>query len=129
VVTPTNSFSESAATASVSAATAGVSAGSAAAGVSAETSRVLFPGEALDTFVRSADDLEKSMPSKVTLIGGHAMVWAWYYAVARAVKSENKVLVGLLWQCSLTCTIRVRVETDNKNIVGSRAPVRVVHIS
>ena len=121
MVTPTI-FSESAAT-------AGVSAGSAAAGVSAETSRVLFPGEALDTFVRSADDLEKSMPSKVTLIGGHAMVWAWYYAVARAVKSSNKVLIDLLWQCALTCTIRVRVETDNKKILVAAVRLSESYIS
>lgn len=126
-------FSESAATAGVSAATAGVSAASAAAaaaaGVSAVTSRLLFPGEALDTFVRSAADVEKSMPSKVTLIGGHAMVWAWYYAVARAVKSSNNVLIGLLWQCALTCTIRVRVETDNKKILLAAVRLSESYIS
>ena len=111
----------------MSAATAAVSAAS--AGVSAETSRILFPGEALDMFVRSAADVEKSMPSKVTLIGGHAMVWAWYYAVARAVKSSNKVLIDLLWQCALTCTIRVRVETDNKKILVAAMRLSESYIS
>ena len=53
---------------------------------------------------------EVPIPAKLTLIVGHALLYAWYYAVGVALGAADGARLRLLWECALTCTLRVRVE-------------------
>ena len=47
------------------------------------------------------------MPSCLCLLGGQAIVFAWYVAAARAMVASDDALLRELWQAALTCTIQL----------------------
>ena len=52
------------------------------------------------------------MPSCLCLLGGQAIVFAWYVAAARAMVASDDALLRELWQAALTCTIQLKRTTS-----------------
>ena len=46
--------------------------------------------------------------SCLDLISGHAFVYAWWFAMFKALRDDAATLVSALWQCALTTTIHLR---------------------
>ena len=53
-----------------------------------------------------------TMPSSLCLLGGQAIVFAWYVAAARAVIASDDALLKELWQAALTCMIQLKRTTS-----------------
>ena len=53
-----------------------------------------------------------TMPSSLCLLGGQAIVFAWYVAAARAMAASDDALLRELWQAALTCTIHLKRTTS-----------------
>ena len=68
-------------------------------------------------YAGGAGNVGKTYPTKVTLLIGHAVVLAWYYAMAVALKDNNVALIKLLWQAALTVTIRVRLSSSVETLL------------
>ena len=81
-----------------------------------QADRLIFP-LTLDGYVTleehlyagGAAHIGKTYPVRLILLIGHTMVVAWYFAMANALKDNNRVLIKMLWQAALTVTIRVRM--------------------
>ena len=82
--------------------------------------RIVFPFSPIEAYVKDIDHMftggasekGKTMPEKLVLLTGHAMLYAWWLATARAVRAKDSGHVKLLWECALTCTIRASVHTN-----------------
>ena len=72
----------------------------------ARLDRLVFPCTMSAYSDDDAQDWSK-MPTSLRLLGGQAIVFAWYVAAGRAMQQDDDVLLKLLWQAALTCTIRV----------------------
>ena len=48
---------------------------------------------------------------------GHALLFAWYIGVERALDSGDQTLLLELWQAGLTASVRVRVATDSRDVL------------
>ena len=46
--------------------------------------------------------------SSLDLISGHAFLYAWWYAIFKALRNDAATLVASLWQCGLTATLHLR---------------------
>lgn len=74
--------------------------------------RILFP-IALECYLdEEPARLAVAYPTKVNLLSGHAMVYAWYISMWQALSSGDTRSVIILWETALTTTIRLRVESD-----------------
>ena len=82
--------------------------------------RLIFPLSPMEAYVKEIGDLfaggsvnkGKSMPERLVLVTGHAMLYAWWVAMARAVLAADTGHVIRLWECALTCTIRASVQAN-----------------
>lgn len=88
------------------------------AGVSAVApGRLIFP-LVLDAWASDLSALSTGKcPSKLNLASGHALVWAWYYAMMVSLHQKDGPMVRALYDCALSTTIRVRVLTEQSAIV------------
>ena len=59
------------------------------------------------------------MPSHLCLLGGQAIVFAWYVAAARAMIASDDAMLRELWQAALTCTIQLRYTTSVSQLAVS----------
>ena len=80
--------------------------------------RLVFPC-VLEAY--SVDDSRdwSTMPSSLCLLGGQAIVFAWYVAAARAMLASDDALLRELWQAALTCTIQVKRTTSESQLALS----------
>ena len=78
--------------------------------VEGKRARVIFP-TSFDTYVPSVEDLSgnEAAPKRLRLLGGHAVLYAWYLAMWEALCAEDFQRATLLFEAALTVTIRVRV--------------------
>ena len=74
---------------------------------SASLGRILFPC-VLEAYSDDAARDWSQMPTSMRLLGGQAIVLAWYLAAGRAMLERDDDLLKMLWQAALTCTIRVQ---------------------
>ena len=78
-------------------------------GQNAAVPRIVFP---ITMHVNASADLNignaSHFNSCLDLITGHAFLYAWWYAMFRAVRDDATTLVASLWQCGLTTTIHLR---------------------
>lgn len=87
-----------------------------AARVSGETVRLVYP-DVLETaapdinalFAGGAPHTGATFPSKLNLVAGQALLFAWYWSLGMALRRSDSTHVRALWECGLTCTVRVRV--------------------
>jgi hypothetical protein len=68
-------------------------------------------------FSGGAPSAGKTLPSKVNLVAGHPLLFAWYWSAGLALRDNDLVRVRALWQCALSCTIRVRLSSDPKELI------------
>ena len=61
------------------------------------------------------------MPSTLRLMGGQAMLFAWYLAAGRAMQQQDDALLKQLWQAALTCTIHVQSTSSTSQLALSAA--------
>ena len=73
--------------------------------------RLLFPCVLEAYSVDEGRDWSK-MPLSLCLLGGQAIVFAWYVAAARAMLASDDALLRELWQAALTCTIQLQRTTS-----------------
>ena len=52
------------------------------------------------------------------LISGHAYLYAWWYAMFKALRDDDATLVASLWQCGLTATLHLRQGLDIKQMAA-----------
>jgi hypothetical protein len=82
-------------------------------GQKAAVPRIVFP---ITMHVNASADLNIAnaphFNSCLDLITGHAFLYAWWYAMFRAVRDDATTLVASLWQCGLTTTIHLRQGLD-----------------
>jgi len=69
--------------------------------------RIVFP-VVMETFVE-IPFLQSEMPRSMTPLGGHAYLYAWYYAAYKALGDQDTRRCQLLFECALCTTICVRV--------------------
>ena len=80
------------------------------------TARLVYP-DVLETaapdinalFAGGAPNVGTTLPSKLNLVAGHPLLFAWYWSMGAALRGSDSARVRALWQCGLTCTMRVRV--------------------
>ena len=75
-------------------------------------------------FSGGAPSTGKTLPSKVSLIAGHPLLLAWYWSAGLALRDNDLVRVRALWQCALSCTIRVRLSSEPQELI-----VATIHMS
>ena len=82
-----------------------------------EIARILFPC-VLEAYCDDEKLLTSgSMPEGgMELLGGQAIVFAWYLAAARALQAGDNKLLAILWQTTLTCTVRVKVAACQRDL-------------
>ena len=94
------------------------SCGKPSAGSDAER-RLMFP-DVIGTVVAAVSQLNPIDVTphklKLSLIAGHALLYAWYWAMGIALRDDGPPAVKALWVCALTCTIRVTVCDDSQEI-------------
>ncbi len=78
--------------------------------------RILFP-LVLDTWAAHPSDFRQAPPCNLKLLGGHALLQAWWLAMFEALREERTMHVQALWQCCLTATIRVRSDTQLHKLI------------
>lgn len=75
----------------------------------AASNRLYFP-VTLPVFVVDEQVLKsKSLNSNLHLVGGHALVYAWYLAAWHALKTQDFPYLLRVWECGLTVSVRVRL--------------------
>ena len=88
----------------------------------------MFPGIAA-AVVRELGELAGACgkgAGETALLAGQGIVWAWYLAVARALRSNDDVYLVALWQCGRTVTVQLRFEPDPACLMAraaGRAPL------
>ena len=80
--------------------------------------RLLFPC-ALEAYSVDESRDWSTMPSSLCLLGGQAIVFAWYLAAARAMVASDDTLLRELWQAALTCTIQLKSTTSASQLALS----------
>ena len=80
--------------------------------------RLVFPC-ALEAYSVDESRDWSTMPSSLCLLGGQAIVFAWYLAAARAMIASDDTLLKALWQGALTCTIQVKRTTSASELALS----------
>ena len=77
--------------------------------------RIVFP---ITMYVNAPVELDigraDHFNSCLDLISGHAYLYAWWYAMFKALRDDAATLVASLWQCGLTATIHLRQGLDVK---------------
>ena len=77
--------------------------------------RIVFP---ITLFVNAPEELDIAsathFSSCLHLISGHAFLYAWWFAMFKALRDDAATLVASLWQCGLTVTIHLRRGLDAK---------------
>ena len=68
-------------------------------------------------FSGGAPSAGKTLPSKVNLVAGHPLLFAWYWSAGLALRDNDLVRVRALWQCALSCTIRVRLSSEPQELI------------
>ena len=72
-------------------------------------SRIMFP---FTLHVNAPKDMKIAAAahyqSCLDLISGHAFVYAWWFAMFKALRDDAATLVSALWQCGLTTTLHLR---------------------
>ena len=56
-------------------------------------------------------------PGNIALVCGTPTLWAMYLKFFQAMQTRDFRLLRLLWQCALTCTIRVRTGDSVKEVL------------
>ena len=81
-------------------------------GMAPSTCRIVFP-TMLEGYSRSAADVSADdFDGSIRLLGGHALVQAWYVAALQAGQAENHEWLRQLWQAALTVTLKVSIIAD-----------------
>ena len=97
--------------------------------------RLVFPFSPIEAYVKDIDNMftggapekGKTMPEKLVLLTGHAMLYAWWLATARDVPAKDRGHVTRLWECARTCTIRASVHTNpGDSFHSSRGKIYIV---
>ena len=70
-----------------------------------------------------------TMPSSLCLLGGQAIVFAWYLAAARAMVTSDDTMLRELWQAALTCTIQLKITTSASKLALSAMELSERYIS
>jgi hypothetical protein len=104
---------------------------SSADGVSSELPTMIFPGilegYASDLVALEAAAKTKSYPN-VRVVAAHAVLYAWYYAMATRLLALSASVtetvaqtsrdVAVLWRCGRQVTLRVRVVKSNSDLAA-----------
>jgi hypothetical protein len=79
--------------------------------------RIMFP---ITMFVNAPAQMHIAAAlhfnSCLDLITGHAFLYAWWFAMFKALRDDAATLVASLWQCGLTATIHLRKGMDTKTM-------------
>lgn len=73
-----------------------------------QRARIRFPA-AMEGYVYSADVPRDRYPSNLKLLAGHSVLYAWYYAVWKALEAGDVGGVKMLYEAALTTTVCMRV--------------------
>ncbi|CAE7443871.1 MPK1 [Symbiodinium sp. CCMP2592] len=68
----------------------------------------------------ASDVMHEEFNSSLHLASGVFVLWAWYLAVFKALVSQDKAALELLWECGCTVTIQVRLCSSAGEIAKSR---------
>ena len=60
---------------------------------------------------------QDAFPVTMFCIAGHALLFAWYYAVAKAMDSNDTSWLRQLFRCGLSVTITLHYSTVQKNLI------------
>ena len=81
--------------------------------------QIMFP---VTLFVNAQRDIimrsSKYFHASLDLISGHAYLYAWWYAMFKALRDDAATLVASLWQCGLTATVHLRQGLDIKQMAA-----------
>ena len=101
-----------------------------AEGQKAAVPRIVFP---IILHVNASADLNIATAPHfnacLDLITGHAFLYAWWYAMFRALRDDATTLVASLWQCGLTTTIHLRQGLDVQCMAGISCAQSELHKS
>ena len=81
--------------------------------------QILFP---ITMFVNAPREISMRSTAyfqgSLELISGHAYLYAWWYAMFKALRDDAATLVASLWQCGLTATLHLRQGLDIKQMAA-----------
>ncbi len=78
--------------------------------------RLIFPF-VMEAYVKDVKHLSApTFKQSLNLVGGHAVLWAWWLALFRALSPDKPDVkhLAFLWECGLSMTVLVRVSADDR---------------
>ena len=88
--------------------------------IKSDRSRILWP-LTLETYLKpeSCPDAQSGYPCGLTLLHGHAILFAWWTLVYQALMDDRVSDLLRLWESALTATILVRVLASEGEIAAA----------
>ena len=89
----------------------------------AQYRRFIFPGY-LPAVIANTSHVEATLKSgachfsKLCVLGGHSLIYAWYQALADALAGGEDSRVWKLYEAGMTATIRLRLTTSHTQVLA-----------
>ena len=84
-----------------------------------QPSRMMWP-VTLQVACRSIDEVcppDTEYPKTLKLLCNHVVLGAWWIKMYEALQASDDNMVAMLWECALTCTIRVTLWVSDVHVV------------